>query len=251
MLDSSEFKYEKYKDSRVTSRPGFTVGQSGPLLMATHQSTGKKYLVKHTHPHNAVNEYVACWLAERMGVPTPKASLLTPNRAFSTKYAVAIEYLDGLRRFEKDHVAKNLRADLIAQFALCLMLRLDDLIQLSCTDEHIYSYDFSEGFNNVEMRYLLGAGEGLTTYFLSLRFQQFKSVTESTDFDIPKLALEFSLDPEELKNGMIAVVKRAALITNDDLDELSNEIMKMYPKAIAEYYQECIRAIREKAKSLE
>ena len=89
------------------------------------------------------------------------------------------------------------------------------------------------------------------TYFLSLRFQQFKSVTESTDFDIPKLALEFSLDPEELKNGMIAVVKRAALITNDDLDDLSNEIMKMYPKAIAEYYQECIRAIREKAKSLE
>lgn len=34
MLDSSEFNYEPYEDGRVINRPGFTVGVSGPLLMA-------------------------------------------------------------------------------------------------------------------------------------------------------------------------------------------------------------------------
>ena len=100
MFDSSEFSYEPYKDNRVVHRPGFTVGRSGRLLLATHQRTGKKYLVKHTYPHNAANEYVACWLAERMGASAPKAYLLTPNDAFETKYAVAIEYVDGFRRFD-------------------------------------------------------------------------------------------------------------------------------------------------------
>lgn len=72
MLDSFEFKYEPYKDGRVVNRPSFTVGMSGPLLMATHKATGKKYIVKHTCPHNVANEYVACWLAERMEFPRRK-----------------------------------------------------------------------------------------------------------------------------------------------------------------------------------
>ena len=121
MLDSSEFKYEPYKDGRVVNRPGFTVGMSGPLLMATHKITGKKYIVKHTCPHNAANEYVACWLAERMGVPAPKAYLLSPNRTFTTKYAVAIEYLDGLRNFKTENLSEEMKRDLISQFALCLL----------------------------------------------------------------------------------------------------------------------------------
>lgn len=251
MLDSSEFKYEPYKDSRVVNRPGFTVGMSGPLLLATNKATGKKFIVKHTYPHNAANEYVACWLAERMGVPAPKAYLLSPNRAFTTKYAVAIEYLDGLRSFKKDDVPEELKSDLISQFALCLLLRLDDMIQLSCTDEHIYSYDFSEGFNIADMKLILRAQEESMVDFLRPPLQQFKLFTEKEDFNIPGLAREFHLDPEEMRNGMITAVKRTAAITDDELDELSDELMEMYPTAIAVYYEECIRAIRERAKQLD
>lgn len=251
MLDSSEFKYEPYKDGRVVNRPGFTVGMSGPLLMATHKATGKKFIVKHTCPHNAANEYVACWLAECMGVPAPKAYLLSPSRAFTTKYAVAIEYLDGLRGFKKDAVPEELKPDLISQFALCLLLRLDDMIQLSCTDEHIYSYDFSEGFNIVDMRLILRAQEEAMVDFLRRPLQQFKWFTEKEDFNIPGLAREFHLDPEEMQSGMIATVKRTTAITDEELNELSDELMEMYPTAVAVYYEECIRAIRERAMRLE
>ena len=250
MLDSSEFKYEPYKDCRVIDRPGFTVGMSGPLLMATHKSTGKKYIVKHIYPHNAANEYVACWLAERMGAPAPKAYLLSPNRAFATKYAVAIEYLDGLRGFKKNAVPEKLKSDLISQFALCLLLRLDDMIQLSCTDEHIYSYDFSEGFNIVNIRLILRALDEEIVDYLRPSLQQFKWFTKKEDFNIPGLAREFHLDPEEMRSGMIAAVKRTATITDEDLAKLSDELMEMYPASVAIYYEECICAIRERARQL-
>jgi len=48
--------------------------------------------------------------------------------------------------------------------------------------------------------------------------------------------------PDEYRN-----LKGTATITDDDLDELSDELSEMYPMAIAVYYEECIRAIREKA----
>lgn len=250
MLNSEEFRYEPYKDNRIQNRPGFTVGMSGPLLMATHKRTGKKYLVKHTYPHNVANEYVACWLAERIAAPTPKAYLLSSNRVFTTKYAVAIEYLNGLRNFKTENLSAEMKRDLISQFALCLLLRLDDTIQLSCNDEHIYSYDFSEGFNIVDMRIILRASGEAMVSFLRPPLQQFKRFTEKEDFIVPGLAREFHLDPEEMRNSMIAAVKRAATIADEELDELSDELMEMYPTAIAVYYEECIRAISDRAMNL-
>lgn len=250
MLNSSEFKYEPYEDSRVKNRPGFTVGMSGPLLIATHKSTGKKYLVKHTYPHNAANEYVACWLAERIGAPAPKAYLLSPNTAFASSYAVAIEYIDGLRGFKKEDVPKKLKPDLIAQFALCLMLRLDDMIQLSHSDTHIYSYDFSEGFNIVDMWLILRLSKDSMVNFLHSSLQQFKRFAEREDFNVPGLAREFNLDPEEMQSSMIEAIKRTATITDVELDALSDELMEMYPMAIAVYYEDCVRAIRDSAMKL-
>lgn len=239
------------KNGRVVNRPSFTVCMSGPLLMATHRTTGKRFLVKHTYPHNAANEYVACWLAEKLGVPAPKAYLLTPNKVFATKYAVAIEYLDGLRSFKKEAVPEVLKPDLIAQFALCLVLRLDDMIQLSRTDDHIYSYDFSEGFNIVDMRIILNLEEDYMVDYLCSPLQRFRNYIQMENFNIPGLAREFNLNSVEMKNGMISAVKRAKAITDDALNELTDELMEMYPAAIAVYYEACIRVIRERAAKLQ
>lgn len=247
MLDSSEFIFETYNDKRVVNRPGFTVGRSGRLLLAVHKETGRKYLVKHTYLHNAANEYVACWLAEHLGVPAPKAYLLSPNKAFATKYAVAIEYIEGFRGFQKDDVPENLKSDLIGQFALCLVLRLDDMIQMSRTDDHIYSYDYSEAFNVIDLRTIVRMENDAAVDRMRPQLQQFKRCTEAEDFDVPGLAKEFHLELGQLKDGMFSTIKRAAEITDEDLDALTDELMEMYSAAIAVYYEECIRAIRERA----
>ena len=50
---------------------------------------------------------------------------------------------------------------------------------------------------------------------------------------------------------MIAAVKRTATITDEEINEMTDELMEMYPAAVAVYYEGCIQAIREKARKLD
>ena len=149
-------------DNRVKTRLGFTVGTSGQLLLATGKEDGHKYLVKHEYPHNAANEYFACWMAEKLGIPAPRAWLLSPNAAFNSKYAVAIEFIEGLTGFDKMSVPEELQEELIGQFAFHALIGSADIMQLNAADGHIYSYDFSEAFyfdNDLNTWYLAVLGQ--------------------------------------------------------------------------------------------
>ena len=105
---------------------------------------------------------------------------------------------------------ENLKSDLIAQFALCLVLWLDDMIQMNRTDDHIYSYDFSEAFNVVDLKTILRMNDDAAVDWMRPQFWQFKRFTETEDFDVPGLVKEFHLEPGLLKDGMISSIKRAA-----------------------------------------
>ena len=66
MIDSTTLTYELFHDSREDSNPEFDEGCSGEKYIATDKS-GKKYLVKHVNYTDAGNEFLGCWLAEKMG----------------------------------------------------------------------------------------------------------------------------------------------------------------------------------------
>lgn len=252
MLDSSKLRISPYVDNRTKNDSSF-VGSSGPLLIGTGKD-GKKYIIKHTYPHNAANEFTACWLAEKLGVYAPKAFLLTKNKKFNSPYAVAIEYIEGFEFFAKDAVPNN--ADLISQFALNALIYTDDILQLNRVGNRVISYDFSESFcmTSPAMRsaiQMLALNEEkgvdqiaqiLNSYRYHLSFQK---------FDIPGLAKEFYLDPEEMRLGMIATAKRVLEITEDDITELSDELCELYPVAIAVFYEECIHAMQQHMEKLE
>ena len=247
MLDSSSFTYEPFLDNRVKSRPGFTVGTSGRLLLATRKEDGKRYLVKHTYPHNAANEYVSCWLAEKLGVPAPRAYLLSPRKAFQSRYAVAIEFIEGFTNFSKAAVPAVLQEDLIAQFAFNSLIGSDDAMQLNAAGGHIYSYDFSEAFyiSDDYLYTLLRSNEAAGIDLLRRKLTSFRQHISFQDFDIPGLAKEFHLDPDKQKSGMIATAKKVLNITEEEITALSDELMEMYPAAIAVYYEECIKAMQD------
>ena len=247
MLDSSAFIYEPFIDNRVKSRPGFTVGTSGQLLLATRKEDEKKYLVKHTYPHNAANEYVACWLAEKLDVPAPRAYLLTPNKMFKSKYAVAIEFIEGFTNFSKAAVPVELQDDLIAQFAFNSLIGSDDAMQLNAAGGHIYSYDFSEAFyiSDDFLYNLLSRNEDAGIDLLRRKLASFRQHISFQDFDIPGLAKEFHLDHDKQKSGMIATAKKVLNITEEEITALSDELIEMYPAAIAVYYEECIKSIQD------
>lgn len=252
MIDACDFVYQQFIDNRVKQHPGFKEGTSGPLLLATHKQTGKKYIVKHTYPHNAANEYVACWLAHHLGVPTPSANLLTPNDLFSSEYAVAISFVEGFTRFEKTNVPMAMQDDLIGQFALNSLIAAEDMMQLNAAGDHIYSYDFSEAFS-ISDEFLLKAimlNDRIGTESVKRRLAAFRKHLEYIGFDIPGLAKEFNLDPERQKSVMIATARRVLSITDDEINAMSSELMEVYPIGYAAYYEECIRAIKEHVENI-
>lgn len=252
MLDSSNLLFEDYLDARVKNRPGFTVGRSGVLKLAVEKETGAKYIVKHTYPHNAANEYVAMWLADKMRLPAPSAFLLSPCEQLNSNYAVAIEYIEGMKGFDKANVPEQLHNELIGHFILNWMISTDDSLQLGCANNHIYSYDFSEGFcvtNNSMLRSCM-QGEDACVESLIRHMQEFKQHLSFIDFDIPELAREFHISPEKQKEVMISTAKRILDITEDEIAEMSDELDLMYPVGYDVYYEKCIEAMKEKMKGV-
>ena len=252
LLDSSKLSYKPYVDNRTKKDPSF-VGSSGQLLVGTGKD-GQKYIIKHIYPHNAANEFTACWLAEKLGVYTPKAFLLTPNKKFRSPYAVAIEYIEGFELFAKD-AAPN-KADLISQFALNALIYTDDILQLNRVGNRVISYDFSESFcmTSPAMRSairMLDLNEEKGIDQIAQILNDYRYHLSFQKFDVPGLAKEFYLDPEEMRLGMITTAKRVLEITEDDITELSDELSELYPVAIAVFYEECIHAMQQHIETLE
>lgn len=246
MIDSSTLQLQLVKDNRSNKDPSF-VGSSGALYIGTTPD-GTKYLIKHTYPHNASNEFAACWLAKKIGAYTPKAYLLSTDKQFASPYAVAIEFVEGLESFEKDAVPNT--NDLISQFALNILIYTDDILQMNRVGNRIISYDFSESFNMTEqsMRLALNTlsySSEMGIEQLSRLLDGFRYYLHLQRFDFPGLAREFHLDPKEMRQGLIGVGKRVLDITEEELEELSDELCNLYPTAVAVYYEECIRAMQQ------
>ena len=56
------------------------------------------------------------------------------------------------------------------------------------------------------------------------------------DFNLPKLAREFHLNCKRMREGMIVVDKKALLIAENEIDEMSEELKNLYPKSIQPTY---------------
>lgn len=247
MLSSKDFTFTSYQDSRTQQREGFVSGLSGPLLFAIHKETGEKYIVKHTYRNNAANEFVACWLAEKLSVPAPKAHLLSKNRLFTTEYAVAISYIDGFHAVKKEDLSSEMIEDIVKQYAFNSLTAPDDKVQMSAAGNHVYSYDFSERFC-VENESLLQAfqiDEDSGIDAVKRTLQAFRRSLQYVTFNLPEIAAEYGLDPKKQKSSMIATAKRALTITESEIRELSDELIEMYPIGYSVYYEECIRIIQK------
>ncbi len=102
ILNTENFNFEPYSDK----------GFSGNILLAVPKSAGfPKLLIKSDNPSSACTEFMYSRLAELLRIPTPKAYLMNvakkDRRRFGSPYVVGIEFLEGLRRFNKDEMRSS------------------------------------------------------------------------------------------------------------------------------------------------
>lgn len=250
MLDSSTLTFKHFTDPRIKSNPGFTEGLSGPLMLATDKS-GRKYIVKHACFHNAANELVGSWLGYKLGAPTPHAYLLKPSEKFPSLYGVAIQFMENLKAVDKDHLTEQMQRDIIAQFALNILIDTDDKIQMSEVGGRIYSMDFSEAFyvSDTMMLKAFLFNKDAGNAWEQNKLDAFCGYIGRMSFDTAcEFAPELHMNPETMKDGMIAVAKKVLSITDEEIDALVDELGKMYPAGYADYYAGCIYAMQERMK---
>ncbi len=247
MIDSNTLIYKPYKDSRVKTAPGFTVGQSGALLIAEGKA-GEKYIVKHTFPSNAANEFMGCWLAGKLGLSAPKAHLLTPNRFFLSKYAVAIEFLEDLMMFRFEDTNDIQKRDILGHMVLTHFVRNMDMTQMNQYRDRVVSYDFSDGFEMEYMSSLLSTlriSEDRGIDEISRIFAMYRENLTYFDYDLPETATKICMSAEEAHEIMVDTARRVLDITDDEIEEMGTELQNLYPLPVAVYYEECVHAMQE------
>ncbi len=252
MLDSSALKFSHYTDNRTYASSGFTEGLSGPLMLASDKA-GQKYIVKHTFCHNPANEFTACWLADKIGAPTPRAYLLKPDsKKFPVLYGVAISYVVELKSFDKGHLTEQMKKDLCAQIVLNSLINNTDKLQLWESNGRIYSIDFSESFgvlNNLFLYTFVRNDDSSIQYRNSILDTFLRTLSKLT-FDASRLAQQYNLDPVQTEADINTTAKRILNITKDEIAALTDELSLMYPSGYARYYEKCIHAMKNRIQQL-
>ncbi|WP_022779563.1 hypothetical protein [Butyrivibrio sp. AE3009] len=249
MIDSSKLKYKAFKDPRSETVEGFTEGFSGKLLLATAPD-GKKYIVKHEEMTDAGNEFVACFIGKRMGVPVPEAHILLPDRRLNSPFAVAIEYLDCLElvgAYEK--LSEQEKKDVCSQYALSILVDNTDVVQLFRRKGRIVQVDFADALAMSSMMLTVAYGTGnigMAKQYIKNYSNYFAETLGYMDFEFPDLARSLGMEAGAEEKLMLETARRVLDITEDDIKGVGKELAIIYPDEMVEHYTNAIRVIQEK-----
>lgn len=239
ILNYRDFTFTPFKDSRKE------LGFSGQLLIATDRQTGQKLLVKHTEPSDAPNEFVAGYIAEHLGLPNPKVYLFKPDihSPFSCKYAVGIEFMEGLQKFEMKDLSPLQAADLIHQTALTFLCFQEDMLQMNMWNGRVVSYDYAESFSIENLHILLCEKQiDDVPIPVTIAREQFKS----HPFFAPDAALRTLEWPDDRLDEVSKIYYDSLLpLLTLDQDALWDIMADVFPPYVVGFYDICIGYMKE------
>lgn len=184
-----------------------------------------------------------------MDIPAPKAYLLTENKAFSNRYAVAIEFFDDLKTLPNESYSEEMKRDIAAHIAFVSLIHIEDIPQMNVHGSRVVSYDFADAFDiDEEIEKIIKAAKRDSDRAINrvlIHLADFTTHLRNVSFDMPNVAEEFGIDAEFFKEWMIKASKRIGSITEEEIEEMSDELNQMYPFEICAYYKECIRRIQK------
>ena len=231
----------------------FAGGFSGVLYLATDPD-GKKYLVKHHEMTDASNEFVASRLANKMGLLVAKAYLLVPNEKLSCKYAVAMEYLEGLENIKsyKD-LSEQEKREVIEQHAFSEMIGNIDIAQLRRYNGRIAQVDLAEAFSMSSMLLKMAYGLGqidMANNLLRSSREGFAEWVSWLKLDFSVLAKDLEMEPGEINEIALQAAKRIQNVTDDDIQDIADELSGLYPQEYVENHVAEIGMLQDRMREL-
>ena len=144
LLNPSDYSYKRFKQSRGN-------GDSGQIYIGTPRRENLcTVIIKDYMVSDAINEYVACNIGQKMEINTPRAWLFKqeqfPTKRASIRFdrAVAIEYLDGLdNSLGGSYETAELARQTIQGHLLHYLMKEEDQISLARYEGKVYAFDFA------------------------------------------------------------------------------------------------------------
>lgn len=250
LLDSSTLTYKVFTDPRSIKDKEFEEGFSGTLFVATDKS-GKKYLVKHQECTDAGNEYVASFIARKMGIPAAKAHILTPDDRLFSHFAVAIDFMDGLERCRLDdpELTEQEKKDIVLQNALALLLDNSDTVELYKYKGRVVQVDMADSFSingfMIVPMYAAGHPE-MARQMLGNYITHFAENVHNQTFQIPTLAKWVSMDEAEVEELVYSAFRKVVDITDEEKEEVYKDLKSIYTHDMAMHYIKAIEVLQER-----
>lgn len=251
VLNASDFTFEYYHDSRLDSEEGFTVGGSGRLLFARSKKSDEKYIVKYEGEKVLINEYVCCWLADKLNVPAPHASFFRKNALFGGRNAVAIEYLN----IGKGKLAsKTQRKHYIKAYLFNHIIKNGDAEQIYLWPR-VVTLDFgaSDLFNEYTLLFSMDSEQAENDTDKNEIFKQWNNHYKTVFWQSaqPKNLMHWfkeyetihKFDEEEIESAIKEMTAMAKTIKKEDVRNLNKELKKVARRFVANEVTDRINAI--------
>lgn len=144
LLKPNDYGYKKLRQSRGN-------GDSGQIYIGTPRRENLcTIIVKDYMVSDAINEFIACNIGQKMGINTPRAWLFSQIEIPTTRSrirfdrAVAIEYLDGMdENVGSSYETEELARQTIQGHLLHYLMKEEDQISLAWYKGKIYAFDFA------------------------------------------------------------------------------------------------------------
>ena len=255
ILQPKDFIFEKYNPTKFT-------GDSGALLLATSKyDKNVQYVVKHTYPECACNEFMYYQIATELGLSVPTVKLFEISdddlKYFKSSIAVGIEYIPHSKRYLGDNNGIINHSDFFAFFALVVVLNEEDSFEIIVdADNRLYKIDNSASFG-ISMAHAAGAAmfNDLDKQNQDIITALLKRSAEFTEYDKYRIQHDILLEKygEEATKHFLNLIKDFSELDETKFDDAFELISHFYNEILGDYYcyfiqnrkAECSRFLNE------
>lgn len=246
LLNPENYTYSRFKQYR---KDGEEYGDSGPLYLAEH-SDGTKLLVKQMNTMDTANEYLSCSIAQLLGINAPRAWLFSSHKQIkkiSFRHSVGIEYFEDFKPATKEEFLENSH-DAAKGLILNLLIDQEDGTEFGMHQNSIYTFDFSNTFTmscyfGDRFLKMLESPSNELIQLLERRRDTYSSYLDSAIDVLSESLIAPEIMEEEYRNIR---ERYLTLIKNQDFEPILDEIGKLYPEAIVDFYRSILSELAYK-----
>lgn len=249
-LNESDYCYAEFQSN----------GMSGTIYIGTpkRNKTLSKILVKNNEPQLAANEFFALQIASLLDIHAPKSWFVLGNEGiFNNKFAVGIEFLNGLSKVTDDILNSELARK---EFIECILLHVccnnSDTFQMAvASDGHIIPFDFAECFLTSPFKIVMlllcqdKADEIMhPTIANDNCLMQFDSQINSLKEILLKQYLVIS--EEEFNETAKLFAQKLVELPHKKIIDILTPIEEYYSKEVSDYYELYLKCVQENIQGL-